>query len=199
MNNYKKAIAGIKKHFKTRAANARAADWRLDARGQRVQMTPDGLKAELKKIEKEQAATIRYIEKVANAPKLAGVKINVEWHKNRTWGNCPRAEAWVIAADGCNEYGTGSASGCGYDKESAAIESALNASLILQRFLIENWKRCAGLYGCSTWRGFPELSISGKGIETLRTIFETVRGCKWEHAGCGKLFDCYNVTKKGAK
>ena len=48
------------------------------------------------------------------------ILIRVEWKKPTVWGSNPTAE--VVTGT----YTTGSASGCGYDKESAAVAEALN-------------------------------------------------------------------------
>lgn len=59
------------------------------------------------------------------------IKIIVEWVNSKTWGANPHATAEIWSNDnGLNQYEklTGSASGCGYDKQSAAIAQALNQS-----------------------------------------------------------------------
>lgn len=54
------------------------------------------------------------------------VKIDIEWKKSRTFGMNPHASVWVRFSDGTSEYFTDGASGCGYDKQSAVVASALN-------------------------------------------------------------------------
>jgi hypothetical protein len=59
------------------------------------------------------------------------IKIIVEWVNSKTWGANPHATAEIWSNyNGLNQYEklTGSASGCGYDKQSAAIAQALNQS-----------------------------------------------------------------------
>lgn len=75
----------------------------------------------LKEIEKDTAAKLARLDRVAAAPDLTFISISVDWVRSRTWGNNPHAEART-------NTGTfsGTASGCGYDKESAAIAEALN-------------------------------------------------------------------------
>ena len=75
------------------------------------------VKQEQKRTEKGLAR----LETVANAPELENVFISVDWMKSRTWGYCPRVET---TSNG-GRFG-GYASGCGYDKQSAAVAEAFN-------------------------------------------------------------------------
>lgn len=198
IKNYKRALSALNKYYNKNARDAKKRDFRLDARGVRVPMTPAGLRADLKQNEQKRARAIAWLEKCNNAPALDSLLINVEWVKNRTWGNNPRAEVCVYNTAHEVERLSGSASGCGYDKRSAAVDSALVGSPVFGRFLIENWRRVWDCYGVSKWRGIPELDISGKGIDTLRDILEKC-GFSWV-GNWGKTWDCYNATpKKGRK
>lgn len=78
-------------------------------------------KRAIKQIKKETAAKLAQLYRVANAPDLAFVSVSVNWVRSRTWGYNPHVE--VITNTGTY---TGMASGCGYDKESAAIADAFN-------------------------------------------------------------------------
>lgn len=60
------------------------------------------------------------------------IRINVEWKRSPTWGYNPTA---TISAGQCN--GFGKASGCGYDKGSAAISSALTECSSIMRVLYD--------------------------------------------------------------
>lgn len=101
------------------------------------------------------------------------IKIEVNWHRSRTWGNCPTAECWISADDSrggyTSHYGKGHASGCGYDKRSAAAEEAMSCPII-DRLIVEH-AECWGCYGVCTGYGMPTLEISGRGFETLKGIF----------------------------
>lgn len=74
-----------------------------------------------KYIDKTTAAKLAQLDRVANAPDLTSVSVCVDWVRSRTWGYYPRVE--IITNTGTY---TGAASGCGYDKESAAIADAFN-------------------------------------------------------------------------
>ena len=164
MKNYKRALNALNKFYNNRAKEIKANKWRLNSCGLRVEMTPAGLRADLRNNEKKRAAALAWLERCNNAAPLDLVLIRVEWVKNRTWGNNPRAAVSVYNTDGNAEHLNGSASGCGYDKESAAIDHALTESIIFSRFLIENWRRVCGCYGVSMRRGLPELDINRKMI-----------------------------------
>lgn len=74
-----------------------------------------------REIDKKTAAQLAQLDRVATAPALSYLSISVGWVRSRTWGYNPHAEAMTNAGTF-----TGTASGCGYDKESAAIAEALN-------------------------------------------------------------------------
>jgi hypothetical protein len=74
-----------------------------------------------KEIEKKTAAKLAKLDRVANAPDLIFISVSVEWVRSRTWGHNPHVEVRTNTGT----Y-TGTASGCGYDKESAAIADAFN-------------------------------------------------------------------------
>lgn len=85
-----------------------------------------------KKIEKETAEKIEHLERVAAAEIPSYISVNVEWKRNFYWGNCPRVE---VTTNTEREIFSGYASGCGYDKESAAVASAFNSSLSILKAL----------------------------------------------------------------
>lgn len=78
-------------------------------------------KRALKEIEKDTAAELAKLDRVAQAADLNFISISVDWVRSRTWGYNPRVEIHTNTG-----YYTGTSSGCGYDKESAAIAEALN-------------------------------------------------------------------------
>jgi hypothetical protein len=74
-----------------------------------------------KAIEKETAAELAKLDEVATAADLNHISVSVGWVRSQTWGYNPRVEVRTNPG-----FFTGSASGCGYDKESAAIADAFN-------------------------------------------------------------------------
>ena len=75
---------------------------------------------------KKLAEKVSFLERVELADTVKSVSIAVEWKRNRTWGYNPTATVEVVTATGGVYRATGTASGCGYDKETAAVASALN-------------------------------------------------------------------------
>lgn len=63
-------------------------------------------------------------------------RINVDWHRSRMWGSNPRAEVWANLAGIRGDYTNGTVSGCGYDKESAAVDLALKDNPLMQTLMM---------------------------------------------------------------
>lgn len=162
---------------------------------------------EIDKWHEEQLAKLRT---AAAAPDLGFVSVSVEWSKNRTWGANPTATARTSGG-----VFTGYASGCGYDKESAAVAEALNQSPAVMRTLytaaenaMESGKAPVetGNTSCVSWRdilgygsGYSLLPYfeGGVGVSCFWSIFK-VCGYDCRSAGSGKMFDAYTVERKGA-
>ena len=146
------------------------------------------------------------------APKFTGLKVDVEWRKSNTWGNVPTAECWVFGdgpaiyeVDGVyitTHHGTGRASGCGYDKRSAAVGEGIMCPTI-DRLVIEHekaWK----FYAIDGKDCFPHLSIGGKGVGVLRDLFRRfgekppIPGFEWTWEE-GKTWDFIEVRPKAKR
>lgn len=115
-------------------------------------------------------------------PKI--IKIEVNWTKNRTWGLNPCAELW----DG--DYTNARVSGCGYDKESAAVSSALNKSPRAQAVALR-----------AVANGFTEMidpktgrwQTGGAGMEAVKAVMKAAGySCFEMH---GKTFDGYQFER----
>lgn len=63
-------------------------------------------------------------------------KISVNWHKSYMWGANPRAEVWASLTGVRGDYTNGTVSGCGYDKESAAVDLALRDNPLMQTLMM---------------------------------------------------------------
>lgn len=87
-----------------------------------------------KEINKRLNERLAKLDRVASSPDLTDVSISVEWRKSSVWGYNPFATVTIHTADGWKQY-TGTASGCGYDKLTAAVGSALNQSLSVLKML----------------------------------------------------------------
>ena len=79
-------------------------------------------KRAIKEVEKITAEKLEKLNRVANAPDLDFISVSVDWVRSHTWGYNPHSE---VRTNTGIYYG--SASGCGYDKESAAVAGAFNS------------------------------------------------------------------------
>ena len=166
-------------------------------------------KRAIKAIEKDTAAKLAQLDRVANAPDLTYISVSVEWGRSRTWGYYPI----VVVRTNTGAY-TGSASGYGYDKESAAIAEALNkCDSILKALyqLKENGLRSGKTDESKTascGRSNSDICGYGAGYGAI-PYFEGGVGasCFWSilkkcgfSTSChhGKHSDFYSVSKEGA-
>lgn len=109
----------------------------------------------------------------------------VEWSRSRVWGMNPHAKIIVN-----NKYvGFGSASGCGYDKLSAAVCYGCNDEEITAQSKKIILGAVVRAY-CRSGRAFPYgiyktyklyLHFDGCGISTLRSIAEYCGLTNWTH------------------
>ena len=135
-----------------------------------------------------------------DAPDVIEIIINVTWHKSRTWGYCPEVETKIKTAKGWS-YHTGRASGCGYDKESAAVAESLNSSPPVMKILYnkEIDALTAGrtrreFIGYGSGYGILPYFEGGVGITSHYNIF-TNCGYTFETVANGKMFTVYRIYK----
>jgi hypothetical protein len=120
------------------------------------------------------------------------VKIAIDWKKSRMWGYNPHATVWVYYKDTSSRT-EGRASGCGYDKKSAAVGRALAGNAAFLEFLKDNRAlkkaHAAKLYAVDSFRRGRKkelcFSISGKGLGTLAEFL--------------RFFGCYTVAEFGGE
>ena len=171
-----------------------------------------------KTIPSERDMWMRRLEEADKAGKMVEINIRVEWSRSRMYGSNPRAVAYLCYED--EKYGTnsgmgeGSASGCGYDKRSAAVYEALcfnhkkrdgygrlvtslAARASLDRFVIE--------HGEALWKEYavertpmPHFHFDGKGMSVFTRLFRRI-GCRYDPVPPVKdyLID-YTETDRGA-
>lgn len=128
----------------------------------------------------------------AEQPDVVTLRISVQWHRSRTWGNCPKAYWNCDFADGTYKSGIETCSGCGYDKESTVIAEIFEKCCSGMLWRKRNTKKEAP-YGCrvkGTW--FPHFS-GGVGTSCYVRITEFLGG-KWEHTGWTNSSDTYLIT-----
>lgn len=160
-----------------------------------------------KRIDKDTAAKLAKLERIAAAPDLDFISISVDWVRSRTWGYNPRVEITTNAG-----RFTGSASGCGYDKESTAVGEALNQcdSVLKALYTLKENNLRAGQsdFSKSACTGVDNRNICGYGSGySILPYFEGGVGvsCFWSILkNCGfnttghhtKHSDFYSVVKK---
>lgn len=154
----------------------------------------------VKKYDKKLASEIekkrRHFETIANAEPIDHIELKVEWKRSQTWGLNPSCECWA------NEYTTGKASGCGYDKLSAATAEAMNKNTAILKLLFDKYEQTletnpeASLrqslgYGSGYILPFFE---GGVGFSSHQSIFEGLGfSVLWSE---GKMWDYMLITKK---
>lgn len=193
--------AGIRRHatantwekYKAGAISREEAVKRAQKRAQRA-------------AEKQTAAGLAKIEAAAAADDLNYINISVEFIRSRTWGYNPRAEVYA------NIETIGTASGCGYDKESAAVAEALNANPAIMKILYtiketglaqgktsESETACTGHDNrniCGYGAGYSAIPYfeAGVGVSCFWSILEKA-GYK-TRATYGKHENFYSITKE---
>ncbi len=135
----------------------------------------------------------KYLEKIAAAeaaPEPEYIVINIEWKRSATWGMNPHAEI-----SGERTRTTGSASGCGYDKASAAAASAANQHPEILRILYTHAERGGEFpYSVYTFAGLPYFD-GGCGMSCFYNVFEAC-GYRFKQTANGKTFDAYAIIKE---
>ncbi len=157
----------------------------------------------LKKIDKIEKSTLEQLATVAACPAVDWLSISVNWTRSKTWGYNPHA---VIMAD--NATTEGNASGCGYDKESAAVAQALNDNPGILRILYEtaekalkdgytlstNGDKWGDILGYGSGYGILPDFEGGVGCSCFRSIFEKC-GYTWKTGRSTSTFNGYTVSK----
>lgn len=114
-----------------------------------------------KKQEKEMEEKIRDFEAIANAEPIHEIELKVEWKRNKTWGLNPSCECWA------NGYTTGKASGCVYDRLSAATAEAMNKNISILKLLYDKYEQILETNPTATLR-----DSLGYGSGYIRPYFE---------------------------
>ena len=137
--------------------------------------------------------TAKRLEALARAescelPEL--VNISVEFTRSRTWGSIPHATVTAEQRRTC-----GMASGCGYDKESAAIADAMNQHPAVMRILYDHAESGENFpYSVRTFAGLPSFD-GGGGVSCFQAVFEAC-GYSWRQVGNGKTYNAYEISRK---
>lgn len=163
------------------------------------QSLPDGIKekmlAKFQRLnDKEREKKLQKLADVAALSPLESVTVNVEWKRNPTWGHNPSAEVRAFGDGYSAKLTVGKASGCGYDKESAAIATAMNGNPQILRAMYDHAERGGTFpYSVYTYAGLPYFD-GGCGVSCFRNVFEAM-GYKWRDVAHGKTYDVYSVER----
>ena len=163
-----------------------------------IEYTSERIKRKYRKMLQSELELLKQIEE-AEIPNE--ITIHIDWIKNTYWGNNPHA---AITDDKRRYFG--SASGCGYDKRSAAIAEALNQSCSILKILCNKKEHELQIgktgtngkligYG-SGYSAIPNFE-GGVGIESFRRIFENCN-YNWNDYS-GEKYDMYIITKMEEK
>lgn len=149
-------------------------------------------KMEKKKAREEAKNTAKRLEKLAQAEQAATanyIDISVEWVRSRTWGANPHA---TVTGEKVRTFGT--ASGCGYDKQSAAIASAFNENPEILKIIYDHAEAGQPFpYSVNTFAGVPYFN-GGCGVSCFESVFKSC-GYIFRCTGSGNWFDCYTITR----
>ena len=156
---------------------------------------PRKMKNELAKLDKR-------FETIENAVIPKVITVTIEWNKNKTWGNCPKATVRT-SGNVFNSFESSRITGCGYCKESTAFAEAVNqVNGILKRLYSKKEKhprtKNHKLFGYGS--GYYNLPYfeGGVGVSCYPDIFKSM-GYKMRHISGGKTFDVWEITKRWIK
>jgi len=202
MKNKKMIINNINKYFNTRIKELKKGASFCDHKtGVRIeQPTERQTLFEIKRTEKRRAELLARVEEAEKAKDIKQIKINIDWVRSRTWGANPHAEVTFIYNDGYCDRLTGSASGCGYDKKSAAITYAIQKHPAILKLIINNlgklkkgghFSHSCYVYSCE---GLPILATAGSGVSSVRSVFADCGLKKYTEEG-GQSWDFIVFSK----
>lgn len=171
------------------------------------EMTKKEIKEKLKnKIIKEYdnrlKKDIAKIERIKQADeKTQNINISINWTKSATWGHNPHATITTNAG----QLTEGRASGCGYDKESAAIAEALNKNddILKLLYVAKNKKMTLkntnnhDILGYGAGYGVLPYFEGGVGASSLMNIFKKLGYNVTEYHT--EKSDFYTITKGGVR
>jgi len=176
--------------------------WRQYKKGEitRDKAVEMAIKRVMRETGKRTAKQLQHLDDIATVADLTFISVSVEWTRSRTWGYNPHAEVRTNTG----RY-TGTASGCGYDKESAAVASALNECSGVLKILYDAEEKAletrtfekmeAGkILGYGAGYGVIPRFEGGVGVSCFWNIFEKC-GFKLVSEHHGKHSDFYELEK----
>lgn len=143
-----------------------------------------------REVEKEMRGYMERVEQVEQYEQPERINVDIEWKASRVWGKNPHA-----VARGAKRRTESRASGCGYDKASAAIAGALNQNPEALRILYDRAEAGGAFpYGVGFLAGFPYYA-GGCGVSCFHEIF---RACGYEFNAIAhwSAFDAYTIDRR---
>lgn len=138
-------------------------------------------------------------EAAHNEPLPIYIVLDVEWKRSAIWGYNPSVNMQWRDAEGHWHFleKAGSASGCGYDKHSAAVASALNRFKNLRYSIRKRDFRKApyGIHKCDF--GYSAFE-GGVGMECYPKIFQWL-GFEMRHVANSNTYDKWVIVKKSER
>jgi hypothetical protein len=138
---------------------------------------------------RKEAKRLAKIEAERNQKPVKSIDFSIEWKKSRTWGNCPRLDAFVIYKDGTTDRLSAYASGCGYDKESTVLADVFNSVLKYKIYQIPEGANLPYGIRADLYKGFS----GGIGVNCYYEIGKAIGGT-FVRTATGKTFDAYKYT-----
>ena len=138
--------------------------------------------------------SIARAERVAEAPEIKELTISITWTKSRTWGYNPHATVTAYCSNGRWYTAEGSASGCGYDKRSAAVAEAMNKIDACLKLIYDQRENGVSLYGSGQHNPYPYFE-GGVGIDCYHHIMNEAGFKKISDHGT-KTTDFYHYVKE---
>lgn len=174
------------------------------------------IRRRLKEIDGETIKKQDKLLRAKDADEIKNVSISIEWKRSATWGYNPTA---TVTVNGIYQF-TGTASGCGYDKRTAAVGEALNKSIVILKMLYtakekalatmpnEEIEAAKAGYGpeCETNANFIHYGAGygvlpyfegGVGITSFHGVFEAC-GMRCTHSHETKTTDYYYFETEAA-
>lgn len=160
-----------------------------------------------REVAKQRESYFAKLQAAADTNPIRSLSIALTWHRSSVWGYNPIAEAV-----GDYRRTTGKASGCGYDKGSAAAADALNAQPQTLRFLYDRAEAAlaegadphsksactgycwSGILGYGSGYSVLPYYEGGVGMSSLLDLF-TRGGYSVRSAASGRLYDCYLIDR----
>ena len=150
-----------------------------------------------RQIERDAAEAINKAQTVAQLDAPQFIRLYITWTRSAVWGWNPHCTltTWTESGSGYRDETThGRASGCGYDKTSAACAEALNASNIVRGALVRFVNDGGSNYGVYTsdTLNYPVCPYFEGGCG-MGTITETLRKMGY------KVTDTTHYTRRGSE